>query len=93
MFMNELPKSSMFEIILFATDKCFMLSDKNMKSMEKIVDNKLNKINQWLQINKLTLDHLRTNHVFVNKISKLFTIFDLQIITNCNVIKRVDSLK
>ena len=70
-----------------------MLCDKNMQSMEKIVDNKLNKTNQWLQINKLALDHLKTNQVFVNKISKLFTIVDLQITTNCNVIKRVNSLK
>ena len=52
---------------LFADNTYLTLADKNLQSLEQNVNYELNKINHWLQINKLTLSHSKTNYMQINK--------------------------
>ena len=51
-----------------------MLSDSNLNSLQYKVNNELNKIDFWLQMNKLSLNYSKTNYIICNnqphKISK-----------------------
>lgn len=93
MFINDLPQFSNFETVLFADDAYLMLSHKNLQHLEENVNNELVKIDQWLRMNKLTLNYSKSNYMLINKTPKLIENSDLQISVNKNVIKRVGSVK
>ena len=62
LYVSDLSSSSNFKTTLFADDA--LLSDCNIKKLEKRVNNELNKINVWLRKNKISLN-----------ISKLITVY------------------
>ena len=48
---------------LFADDTNLLNADKNLKSLEKMVNNELVRVSDWLNANKLTLNAKKSNFV------------------------------
>ena len=67
-FINDLHSSSIFDLNLFADDACLTLSNMCPQKLESLVNNELNKIVYWLEINKLALNVKKTHYlIFANK--------------------------
>ena len=68
LYINDLPNFSDLDIKLFADDACLMLNDKNAAALENKVNTELVKINNWMNINKLTINYSKSNYIiFTNK--------------------------
>ena len=52
-----------FSFYLFADDTNLLYADKNLKSLEKMVNNELVRVSDWLNTNKLTLYAKNSNFV------------------------------
>ena len=59
MTFTSLPISSAF--FLFADDTNLLYADKNLKSLEAVVDDELMKVCEWLNANKLSLNTGKSN--------------------------------
>ena len=56
-YINDFHNSSeKFSFYLFADDTNLLYADKNLKSLEKTVNNELVRVSDWLNANKLTLN-------------------------------------
>lgn len=64
MYVNDLHKcSSVLAFHLFVDDTNIFLQDKNLHSLEFKLNEELHKVNQWLQLNRLSLNINKTNLV------------------------------
>ena len=67
-FVNDLPEATNFFIKLFADDTFLCAQNKNLKNLEKEVNNELQKVFIWLASNKLTLNIKKSKFmIFTNK--------------------------
>ena len=57
LYVNDLPYVSKFEVTLFADDTNLHLSHNNIKSLQIQTTNELDKINNWINANKLTINY------------------------------------
>ena len=55
--------SAKFSFYLFADDTNLLFADKNLKSLDQIVNNELVRVSDWLNANKLTLNAKKSNFV------------------------------
>ena len=55
-YINDLPKKTNLKTILFADDIALFASDANVSSLEKFVNDELEKVKMWFTQNKLTLN-------------------------------------
>ena len=60
---NLLLTSAKFLFYLFANDTNLLYADKNLKSLEKTVNNVLVRVSDWLNANKLTFNATKSNFV------------------------------
>ena len=88
-YINDLAFATSFNANLFADDTNLTLANKNHEVLEKEVNAELNKINNWMQINKLTINHKKTEFILITK--KKINKFDIKI--NDITIKRKNSSK
>ena len=64
LYVNDLHKcSSVLDFHLFADDTNIFLQDQNLRSLELKFNEELDKVNQWLQSNRLSLNIDKTNFV------------------------------
>ena len=71
LYINDLPNASSFDVRLFADDACLLLDDKNPLFLEQRVNLELTKINNWMKINKLSINYSKTNYIiFTKKLKK-----------------------
>lgn len=64
LYVNDLHKcSNLLDFHLFADDTNIFLQDQNLKSLELKLNEELDKVNQWLQSNRLSLNIDKTNFV------------------------------
>jgi hypothetical protein len=67
-YINDLPNISCFNIKLFADDAGLLLDHEDPKLLQDLVNNELVKINDWMKLNKLTINYDKTNYIlFTNK--------------------------
>ena len=59
--MNDLSFNSNFQTTLFAYDILLQLSENNLKELNKLVNNKLTKIDMWLRKHKISISISKTN--------------------------------
>ena len=57
LYVNDLPYVSKFEVTLFADDINLHLSLNNIKSLQIQTANEVDKINNWINANKLTINY------------------------------------
>ena len=93
MYINDLPLASKFQTTLFADDTYLCLEGKDFKTLQIVVKTELQKNDNWLRRNKLTLNYNQTNFLLINKhpYKKLECNFTLSI--NNTSINRTGSVK
>ena len=69
-FVNDLPKSTSLNPIMFADDTNLFYSNKNITTLFEFVNKELIKINTWFKTNKLSLNANKTKYVFFHKARK-----------------------
>ena len=71
LFINDLPNYTNFNVKLFADDTFLSLESKNLKDLEKKVNEEMKNISEWLTINKLTLNVSKTKYMLISNRKKL----------------------
>ena len=66
-YINDLPNISSFQVRLFVDDACLIYRNKNISQLEQNVNSELVKVNDWLKINKLTVNYLKTKYIMFTK--------------------------
>ena len=57
LYINDIYKSSsLFAFYLFADDTSIILANNNLKELESLVNRELGNVNEWLKVNKLSLN-------------------------------------
>ena len=92
-YINDLPTASSFEAILFADDAFLTLSDKNLNSLQKRVNDELFKIDLWLRTNKLSLNYSKISFMIINKHPSTTFTGNFQISINSHTLKRESVVK
>ncbi len=90
LYVNDLPRCSMFDVRLFADDACLLLSDANTKQLETKVNTELKQVDDWMKINKLSLNFTKTNYMIFSKKRKKA---ELEIKIDNKTIERVSNTK
>lgn len=68
LYINDLPNISSFKVRLFADDACLIYKNKNIFQLEQNVNSELIKVNDWLKVNKLSVNYSKTKYImFTNK--------------------------
>ena len=93
LYINDLSRvSTLLFSLLFADDSNMFMSGRNPNRMIKTMNTEINKIVEWWQINKLTLNVKKTHYMFFRKI-KSKMIKDNDILINGQVIDMVEVTK
>ena len=92
LYINDLPLSSNFDLILYANDTAMILSDSNINSLINRVNSELNIINLWLRKNKLSY-YSKTSFIIFNKQPNKTSDYEFKLKINNYLIKRVNSIK
>ena len=66
-YVNDINKTSNFEITLFADDSYLSLSDYSPTKLEIDVNTELTKVKSWLELNKLSLNVQKTSFMIFSK--------------------------
>jgi len=66
LFVNDLPKVSKFETTLFVDDTNLHLSHKNINVVHCQVAEEINKVNQWIIANKLTINYKKSCYMIIS---------------------------
>ena len=70
-YINDLPNSSsLLDFFLFADDTHIFFQDSSLVKIEKTVNKELCKINDWLIVNRLSLNISKTNFVIFHPFNK-----------------------
>ena len=91
LFVNDLPYASNFKTTLFADDTNLHLCHRNLKILQSQTVQEINKINNWMNTNKLTINYSKSCYMIVCKKSVASTNFKLSI--NHNLIENTESVK
>ena len=60
----------MLDIHLFADDSNLIFADKSLLNLERVVNQELSKVNDWLCANKLTMNIDKSNYVIFSSPQK-----------------------
>ena len=66
-YVNDLPKASQFQTRLFADDTNLTFSHKNITKLNCIVNTELNHIDDWMKINKLSINYTKTKFMLITR--------------------------
>ena len=67
MYVNDLPLLSKFQTTLFADETYLCLEGKDLKTLQIVVNTELQKIDNWLRRNKLSLNYNKNKFLLINK--------------------------
>lgn len=74
LYINDITKASnKFNFFLFADDTNLLYANKNLKTLEKVVNEELIRVSDWLIANKLTLNIQKSNYVIFRPYQKKLT--------------------
>ena len=69
-YINDLTRYSNFDVTLYAYDSVLTLAHKDVLSLQNNVNHELLKIDEWLRINKLTVNLDKTNFLLFSNCSR-----------------------
>ena len=61
LYINDLPSATKLTPTLFADDTVLSISGSNSTELQSIVNTELEKVNEWLHFNKLSLNYSKTS--------------------------------
>ena len=64
-YVNDLPCASGFQTTLFADDTSLHLSHKDIKTLQRNVQNELDKADTWMRSNRLSIDYNKTAYMIL----------------------------
>ena len=82
----------MVSIILFADETNILYSDNCLKTLNEIIQVEMDKISDWLNVNKLSINTAKTNMILFRSRNKKPK-HDLKISINNETIKQVKKLR
>ena len=91
MYVNDLHNASKFKIPLFADDANLRLSHQQPEFLQKLVNEEITIIDNWMKMNKLTLNYDKCKYMIVSRKPTDSSSFDLTI--NNVKIKRTESIR
>ena len=91
LYVNDLPNASKFKITLFADDVNFHLPHQQPEFLQKLVNEEIKIIDNWMKLNKLTLNYDKCKYMIVSGKPTDSSSFDLTI--NNVKIKRTESIR
>ena len=91
LFVNDLPNISKFNTTLFADDTNLHLSHHNIKSLQPQATEKIRKINNWINSDKLTINYKKSCFMLVT--NKQIDTSNFNICINQNLISVTDNVK
>ena len=80
--------SNLLFSILFADDTNVFISGKTIENLTQIMNNELEKLAKWLQVNKLSLNADKTHYMIFSSVDAI-----TNIVINDAIIKRVYKTK
>ena len=86
-YINDLPKSTKHQTVLFADDTTIIVRAKNDKDLEHEINTALSDVIQWLEANKLRINTTKTKYVIFSPYNSNRNKLPLQL--NNNMIQRV----
>ena len=93
LYINDLPNiSKILDFYLFADDTNIYYEDVSLQVLEKKVNKELKKLNLWLNMNRLSLNVMKTNFVIFNPYNKPLK-HNVTIIINRIALKESDHIK
>ena len=92
LYINDLPNiSSKLKFFLFADDTNIYFESDNLQNLEKVMNKELEKLYEWLCINRLSLNITKTNYVIFHAINK--PMIPITILINKKAIDEVKFVK
>ena len=91
LYVNDLPYASKFETTLFADDTNLHLSHNDIDSLQTQTEHETIKINNWVNINKLTINNKKSYFMIVG--NKNAAVSSLKLSINNNLIEETDNVK
>ena len=92
LYINDIRNASnLSKCILFADDTSTFMSHNNIQTLQTIFNHEMNKISEWLALNKLTLNIKKTNYMIFTK--KSYTKDSINIDICGSTIRQVSNLK
>ena len=79
LYINDLPWITKLTSTLFADDTVLSISESNSTELQSIVNRELEKVNEWLHFNKLSLNYSKTSYMIVSRKNNQLTDFDVKI--------------
>ena len=70
-YINDLPNiSKVLNFYLFADDTNISYESYSLQELEKVINKELNKLNLWLNVNRLSLNIDKTNYIIFHPCNK-----------------------
>jgi len=63
LYVNDLPKASTFNSTLFADDTVLSISSAKCIELQKLFNTELQKVDEWMRFNKLSLNYSKTSYM------------------------------
>ena len=93
LYINDLPSASLFSLTLFANDTLLSMAEKNLDTLEKIVNFELKLIDDWLQNTKLSLYYSKTCYLLFSKHPHISVNSKFSVHMNHSKIEKSNSVK
>ena len=65
-FVNDLPLATNLHVRLFADATNITASHHHKDTLEKIVNNELKQVNNWIKFTKLSINYKKTEYIIIN---------------------------
>lgn len=93
-YVNDLPlQVQRCKMVLYADDTAIFYAAKSMEEVESVLVSEMNKIEQWLQCNKLTLNASKSKYMLFGTTARINSTQDLHIQVKGTDIKRTSAIK
>ena len=67
LYVNDLPSTKKLTPTLFADDTVLSISGSNSTELQSIVNTELERVNEWLRFNKLSLNYSKTSYMIISR--------------------------
>ena len=91
LYVNDLPNVSNFKTTLFADDANLNMSHSSIQTLQLLVNQEINKVDEWLKNNKLTLNYKKSNYMIIGSNHSKTNKFKLK--SNHNTISQTSNVK
>ena len=91
LYVNDFSNVSNFKTTLFSDDANLLMSHSNIQTLQLLVNQEINKVDEWLKNNKLALNYNKSNYMIIGSNHSKANKFKLKI--NHNTIFQTNDVK